>query len=70
MPTNAEIAAQLLRDAADFFRQVGDQNAPIKPQMDHNARAFEVVADRLERSPTDEFAPGTLAANDGANGAG
>lgn len=55
MPNNAEIAAKLLRDAADFFRHVGDQNTPIKPQMDHNARAFETVADMVETDPTGEF---------------
>lgn len=55
MSTNAEIAAKLLRDAAEFFRHVGEQNDPIKPQMDHNARAFEVVADLVEERPTAEF---------------
>ncbi|ACJ00095.1 hypothetical protein [Rhodospirillum centenum] len=55
MSTNAEIAARLLRDAAEFFRHVGDQNAPIRPQMDHNARAFEAVADLVETDPTAEF---------------
>ncbi|MFC7332651.1 hypothetical protein [Rhodocista pekingensis] len=55
MSTNAEIAAKLLRDAAEFFRHVGDQNVPIKPQMDHNARAFEAVADLVETAPTAEF---------------
>lgn len=58
MSTNAEIAAKLLRDAAEFFRHVGDQNAPIKPQMDHNARAFEAVADLVEQDPTAEFDTG------------
>lgn len=55
MANNAEIAAKLLRDAADFFRHVGEQNAPIKPQMDHNARAFEAVADMVEVDPTGDF---------------
>ncbi|WP_119679776.1 hypothetical protein [Indioceanicola profundi] len=55
MATNAEIAAKLLRDAAEFFRHVGEQNDPIRPQMDHNARAFEVVADLVEERPTAEF---------------
>ncbi|MFM2043740.1 MAG: hypothetical protein RLY86_2316 [Pseudomonadota bacterium] len=55
MATHAEIAAKLLRDAAEFFRHVGEQNEPIRPQMDHNARAFETVADLVEENPTDEF---------------
>ena len=38
MATNAEIAAKLLRDAATFFRHVGEQNDPIKDQMDSNAK--------------------------------
>lgn len=66
MPNNAEIAAKLLRDAADFFRHVGDQNAPIKPQMDHNARAFETVADMVEADPTGEFDAGGQMPDSGA----
>ncbi|WP_114392199.1 hypothetical protein [Oleisolibacter albus] len=58
MPTNAEIAARLLRDAADFFRQVGEQNEPLRLEMDHNAQAFEVVADMVEQEPTAEFVTG------------
>lgn len=55
MATNAEIAAKLLRDAATFFRHVGDQNEPIKAQMDSNARAYEVVADLVEEDPNASF---------------
>jgi hypothetical protein len=55
MATNAEIAAKLLRDAATFFRHVGDQNDPIKDQMDSNARAYETIAELVETEPTAEF---------------
>jgi hypothetical protein len=55
MATNAEIAARLLRDAAGFFRSVGEQNPPLKEHMDHNAQAFEVIADRVETDPTGEL---------------
>lgn len=54
MATNAEIAARLLRDAAGFFRSVGEQNPPLKENMDHNAQAFEVMAARVEEDPTGE----------------
>ncbi|WP_422369517.1 hypothetical protein [Pelagibius sp.] len=61
MATNAEIAARLLRDAAGFFRSVGEQNAPLKEHMDNNAQAFEIMADRVETDPTGEasFGEGT-----------
>ncbi|EWY37435.1 hypothetical protein N825_17650 [Skermanella stibiiresistens SB22] len=55
MATNAEIAAKLLRDAASFFRHVGDQNDPIKDQMDTNAQAYETIAELVETEPTAEF---------------
>lgn len=55
MATNAEIAAKLLRDAATFFRHVGEQNDPIRDQMDNNAKAYEVVAELVENDPAAEF---------------
>jgi hypothetical protein len=55
MATNAEIAAKLLRDAATFFRHVGDQNDPIKDQMDSNAQAYDTIAELVETEPTAEF---------------
>lgn len=55
MATNAEIAAKLLRDAATFFRHVGEQNDPIKDQMDSNAQAYDTIAELVETEPTAEF---------------
>jgi len=55
MTTNAEIAAKLLRDAATFFRHVGNQNDPIKDQMHSNADAYETVAELVETEPNGEF---------------
>ncbi|HSK41488.1 MAG TPA: hypothetical protein VK943_17110 [Arenibaculum sp.] len=55
MATNAEIAAKLLRDAATFFRHVGEQNDPIREQMDSNAKAYEVVAELVESDPAADF---------------
>jgi hypothetical protein len=55
MATNAAIAAKLLRDAATFFRHVGEQNDPIREQMDSNAKAYEVVAELVESDPNADF---------------
>lgn len=52
MLTHAQLAAKLLRDAAAFFRTIGDQNPPLKIQMDENASVFEQVADLTEQNPT------------------
>lgn len=54
MPTHSELAAQLLRDAAQFFRTIGEQNEPLKDQMADNANVFMQVADLVERDPTGE----------------
>jgi len=51
MPTHAELAAQLLRDAAGFFRALSDQNADLKSQMLENADVFEQVAQLVEKDP-------------------
>lgn len=52
MPSHSQLAAKLLRDAAVFFRTIGDQNPPLKIQMDENAVVFDQVADLVERDPT------------------
>ncbi len=52
MITHAQLAAKLLRDAAVFFKTIGDQNPPLKIQMDENSRVFEQVADLVEHQPT------------------
>jgi hypothetical protein len=51
MPTHAELAAQLLRDAAGFFRALSEQNAEMKAQMIENADVFEQVATLVEKDP-------------------
>lgn len=45
------IAAKLLRDAANFFRAVGDHNPPLAEQMAENASVFEEVAHWVESDP-------------------
>jgi len=50
--TYSELAVKLLRDAAGFFRNVGEQNEPMKEQMNDNADVYEQVADLLEQDPS------------------
>ena len=52
MPSHAELAAKLLRDAAAFFETIAEQNPPLKVQMDENADVFKQVADLVEQNPT------------------
>lgn len=53
MPTtsNVELAIKLLRDAAGFFRNVGEQNPSLKIDMFDNADVYDQVADLLEDDP-------------------
>lgn len=55
MPSHAEIAARLLRDAATFFRAVGEQNDTLHDQMMENADVFEQVAALVETDPTGQL---------------
>jgi hypothetical protein len=55
MPTNAQLAAKLLRDAGVFFRNVGEQNPPIAEQMNENAQVYEQVAAMVESDPTGDL---------------
>lgn len=50
--TYAELAARLLRDAAVFFRTIGNQNPALLTQMSENAEVFEQVASLVENDPT------------------
>lgn len=52
MITHAQLAAKLLKDAAVFFRTIGEQNPPLKTQMEENANVFEQVAGLVETEPT------------------
>lgn len=51
MPSHAQLAAKLLRDAATFFRTIAEQNPPLKEQMNENASVFDQVADLVEGDP-------------------
>jgi hypothetical protein len=64
--THAQLAAILMRQAAKFFRSIGEQNPPLNDQMQHNAQTFEEVAVLVEQNPT-----GVIEVKDGGeNGAG
>ena len=58
MPTNAELAAKLLRNAAEFFRSVGEQNGEATEKMKTNADTYDMVAEWVERDAGAEGAPG------------
>jgi hypothetical protein len=51
MPTHAELTVRLLKDAAIFFRNMGDTNPDIRKKMAENAALFDQMADTLERAP-------------------
>ncbi len=55
MPTHAQLSAKLLRDAAVFFRNVGDQNDTLKDQMYDNASVYEQVAELVDNNPNAEL---------------
>lgn len=48
---HATLAVKLLRDAADFFRTLADQNPNIKEEMRSNAGVFDQMANLLEEDP-------------------
>ena len=54
MPTNAKLAARLLRNAAEFFRSVAEQNPAAMMDMETNAQTYELVADWVETDPGGE----------------
>jgi len=49
--SNVELAIKLLRDAADFFRNIGEQNPSLKIEMFNNADVYDQVADLLVDDP-------------------
>ncbi len=57
MATSAEQAVKLLRNAAKFFRQVGQQTPALSGQMEVSARNYEHVATHLELDANGECPP-------------
>lgn len=51
MPTHAELAAQLLNDAASFFKNVAEENTDVADDMRTNAGVFENLAHLMENDP-------------------
>ncbi len=68
MPSNAELAAKLLRDAAEFFRSVGEQNAELSEQMRSNADTYDMVAEWVEKDAGAEGPPGEESASEERGG--
>lgn len=54
MATIAEVGADMLRAAANFFRAVGNENPALTEQMTQNAQAYEQVAELLATDPSME----------------
>jgi hypothetical protein len=65
LETNADHAAKLLRNAAAFFRQVGEQTPALSGQMEVSARNYEHAAERVESDAAGECEP----PDDGKSGA-
>ena len=55
MPTHVQLAVRLLRDAAGFYRAVGEQNPQLNDQMRENASIYEQAASLLEQNPNGEI---------------
>jgi hypothetical protein len=51
MLTHAQLAARLLRDAADFFRHLGQENPALQESMNDNAGIYDQVAQLVEAAP-------------------
>lgn len=47
----AELTSRLLKDAANFFRSLAEQNEPLKDQMEENANVFDQIADLVAQDP-------------------
>lgn len=59
MPTYAEITADLLKDAAVFFRTLAEQNVEVRKQMSENAAIYDRMAGMLLAQPTGRSPDGT-----------
>ena len=55
MPTHSQVAADLLRAAATFFRNVAKTNAELKEQMETNAETYDIIAGLVVSDPEGEL---------------
>ncbi len=49
--SHGELAGQLLKDAANFFVALADQNEPLKEQMEENAKVYLHLAELVASAP-------------------
>lgn len=49
--TNAQFASKLLREAAEFYRTLGDSSPEMKDRMDEFGVLYDQVAARLDADP-------------------
>lgn len=55
MATHAQLAARLLRDAAEFFMHLAKDNPDLADAMSENADIFHQVAGLVETDPMGEM---------------
>lgn len=46
-----DLAGRLLKDAAEFFRTLAEQNEPIREQMNENANVYDQIGDLVMQDP-------------------
>ena len=63
MATHAELAAQLLRECARFFRAIGPQQDPGQVDMAALAETCEVVAELVVTDPAAELSVDSFSPN-------
>lgn len=59
MKTNAHVAAQLLREAAEFYRTLGESSPEMKDRMEEFGELYEKVAGLLDTDPDGVLTAGT-----------
>ncbi|MCB1316819.1 MAG: hypothetical protein KDK27_12730 [Leptospiraceae bacterium] len=62
MQTHTEISAILLRDAATFFRNIGNANPSLQNQMEESAAMSDHVAHLMETDPLGSITPDNASA--------
>lgn len=56
MTTNAQVAAQLLREAAEFYYSLGGSSPDLKDRMEEFGALYNKVAVLLDSDPQGELA--------------
>lgn len=62
--TNAEIAAKLLQDAAQFFRVIAEENPSLRESMNVNADTYDEAAKLLRENPEGKAGSSALQTRD------